>query len=204
MDIAQPLLALSLRRPIFHSEADFQHELAWEIRRCLPDCEVRLERPHSDGQLGATDIVILQRGVSHGIELKYCTKGFEGRIAEENFRLKAHGAQDLRRYDVCKDIYRLEMFNKRHCGTSTMLLLTNDAAYWAQNSAENLCDADFRISSGRELAGILRWADHTSAGTKKGREFDIPLANRYFLNWQDYSDVSGRGGQFRFLRIDIP
>ena len=32
MNIKQILLGLSTNRPLFHSEADFQHELAWASR----------------------------------------------------------------------------------------------------------------------------------------------------------------------------
>lgn len=34
---------LSLWRPIFHSEADFQFSLAWIIKEIYPNCEIRLE-----------------------------------------------------------------------------------------------------------------------------------------------------------------
>lgn len=37
------LSTLSVKRPIFHSEADFQHSLAWEIREHYPESEIRLE-----------------------------------------------------------------------------------------------------------------------------------------------------------------
>ena len=43
LDIANLMLGLSKSRPIFHSEADFQHALAWQIHERLPDCQVRLE-----------------------------------------------------------------------------------------------------------------------------------------------------------------
>lgn len=38
-------------RPVFHSEADFQHALAWSIHRVYPDAKIRLEyRPPSFGR----------------------------------------------------------------------------------------------------------------------------------------------------------
>ena len=43
MDIDGLMAKLSKRRQIFHSEADFQHALAWEIHLANPDCQVRLE-----------------------------------------------------------------------------------------------------------------------------------------------------------------
>jgi hypothetical protein len=38
------LPSLSRERPIFHSEADFQHALAWHIHPRHPDTRVRLEQ----------------------------------------------------------------------------------------------------------------------------------------------------------------
>ena len=38
------LASLAKRRPIFHSEADFQHALAWEIQKQCPSANVRLEK----------------------------------------------------------------------------------------------------------------------------------------------------------------
>ena len=34
---------LAKYRKIFHSEADFQHALAWQIHKEMPDCKIRLE-----------------------------------------------------------------------------------------------------------------------------------------------------------------
>ena len=33
---------LAKHRPVFHSEADFQFALAWQIRASMPETEVRL------------------------------------------------------------------------------------------------------------------------------------------------------------------
>ena len=43
LDIANLMLGLSTARPIFHSEADFQHAFAWQLHERLPDCQIRLE-----------------------------------------------------------------------------------------------------------------------------------------------------------------
>ena len=37
------LAGLSAKRPVFHSEADFQHAFAWEVHLLDPRIEVRLE-----------------------------------------------------------------------------------------------------------------------------------------------------------------
>ena len=45
IDIVGLMSALAARRPVFHSEADFQHALAWELHTRLPALDVRLELP---------------------------------------------------------------------------------------------------------------------------------------------------------------
>jgi hypothetical protein len=45
LSVSAVLTALAKQRPIFHSEADFQHAIAWEIHKHLPRASVRLERP---------------------------------------------------------------------------------------------------------------------------------------------------------------
>lgn len=45
-DIEAVLQSLSTVRPVFHSEADFQHALAWALRDGQVVRDVRLDRPH--------------------------------------------------------------------------------------------------------------------------------------------------------------
>ena len=100
MDINRPLLELKKKRQIFHSEADFQFALAWEIQRCYPDAKVRLEYcPAEIDPSMHIDILVIMDELWYPIELKYkslkCTKLVE----DEIYKLKNHGAQDLGRYD---------------------------------------------------------------------------------------------------------
>ena len=43
-NISQLLGDLALEKPVFHSELDFQHPLAWRIREVVPGTELLLER----------------------------------------------------------------------------------------------------------------------------------------------------------------
>ena len=43
LDIYEIMHQLSIWRPIFHSEADFQFSLAWMIKEQYPNCDIRLE-----------------------------------------------------------------------------------------------------------------------------------------------------------------
>jgi hypothetical protein len=43
LDFPDLLARLARNRPVFHSEADFQHALAWEIHSLHPTAKIRLE-----------------------------------------------------------------------------------------------------------------------------------------------------------------
>ncbi len=44
-DVHVLLRKLAAKRPLFHSEADFQHALAWELHEDDPELAIRLEYP---------------------------------------------------------------------------------------------------------------------------------------------------------------
>ena len=72
-------------RPIFLSEADFQHALAWQIQVENPTASVRLEiRPERRTRL---DLLVGVDEERVAIELKYLVARFEGMVGEERFEL---------------------------------------------------------------------------------------------------------------------
>jgi hypothetical protein len=110
VDLEHALGQLAQLRPVFHSESDFQLALAWQVRLEAPDVQVRLEtRPltniHLD--LAFQDPVT---GHSTAVEVKYLTRFWAGTVNGERYDLKNQGAQDIRAYDVIKDITRVESF----------------------------------------------------------------------------------------------
>jgi hypothetical protein len=195
--------SLAVRRPIFHSEADFQHEFAWQARVASPDLRVRLERPFPGRASGAIDIIFERSGAEHAIELKYLTRLYEGDCGGENFKLKNQGAQDVRSYDVCKDISRIEAFCSAPGRIGSVVVLTNEPYYWKARLKVGTCAEAFDISGTGELAGELAWAEHTGAGTKKNREEPIMLTHRHSPEWKDYSEVSGKNGRFRYFTLSV-
>ena len=77
LDIEGLLNSLAEVRKVFHSEADFQHALAWQIHQAAPDSQVRLEVdafPDQDRRR-FLDIWLPVDGIA--IELKYVTKKLE-------------------------------------------------------------------------------------------------------------------------------
>ena len=180
-------MAALQERCVFHSEADFQHHLAWHIHNELGHGEIRLEHPFlkSDSNHREYCDIVLKSPSRIGIELKYKTRSMSININGECFELKNQAAQDLGRYDFLKDVSRL----KRWCienriGSGYAILLTNDRSYWTCPKKTNTADKDFRIHN-RTVSGKLAWGSGASAGTTKGREARIVLHDKYDLEWKD-------------------
>ena len=131
LDLPGLLSRLSRKRPLFHSEADFQHALAWEIHHKFPDAKVRLEyRPSSVEVKMYVDIwVVMAGGKTWAIELKYKTRSLDVVVEGKRYRLLNQSAQDIARYDFLRDVVRLERITQTSseiCGAA--ILLTNDTA----------------------------------------------------------------------------
>lgn len=194
------MTSLARRRPVFWSEADFQHELALELRTSDPDLHVRLEYPLGVDIRGAVDILILAQDPC-ALELKYLCKGLNALVGDEQFTLRHQGAHDIRRYDVCKDVARMERYAERTGHAAGVLVLTNEPAYWQPRRRADTADAAFNLADLSELSGRLIWSELAGEGTMRGRTSPIELANSYPLAWRDYSDVGGVAGRFRYLWI---
>lgn len=210
LDIDDLMSGLFLRRRIFHSEADFQHALAWHIHETHPDCDVRLEFNASGaGQRRlALDIWISANQVHLAIELKYCTRLLSLDWLNEQFALRDQSAQDTRRYDFLKDIQRIEQVldMREDANRGFAVLLTNDHRYWTPSTNTGAVDSAFRIHDGRRVSsGNLQWSDKAGVGTIRNREAPVQLRNSYRMRWRDYSSFGDNPGQtFRYLAIEIP
>ena len=204
LSIYSLLATLAESRKVFHSEADFQHALAWQIHKIAPDRRVRLEVdafPDQDRRR-SLDIWIPVDGIA--IELKYVTRKLELEQDGESFALRNHSAQDTRRYDFLMDIQRLETMLSNRCKVGYAVLLTNDSSYWKIPATRDTVDAAFRIHEGRDISGELAWAARAGSGTVRGRESPIKLRGSYRLSWQDYSTFVGRPyGKFRYLAVTV-
>ena len=207
MQNSDPVMSqLSQLRKIFHSEADFQHAFAWELRNMNPSASVSLERPYkTSGANLHLDMLFQNNGQSVAVELKYKTLKLQHGTDEHGFQLLNQSAQDVGRYDFIKDIWRLETIIKYipNC-TGWAILLTNDASYWRPPSRDNTVDSSFRLTDGATLSGIRLWGNRASAGTMKNREKPLALTGTYKLSWRDYSVVSpSKNGKFKYLALRV-
>ena len=159
---------LARDRPVFHSEADFQHSLGWQIHRTNPEHAVRFEyKPRAELAM-YVDLWLATAGVV--VELKYRTRKLECEIGGEPFLLCDQAAGPPSRYSFLKDVERLEFFVSTvpDVRSGLALFLTNDAAYWKGPSHPNLVDSKFRLHEGRQVAGEMAWSEACKRRNEEG------------------------------------
>jgi len=202
------LIAMRATRSVFHSEADLQHHLAWQAHLLDPLLEVRLEfRP--DARIReSVDVMLLRSDLDMAtfIELKYLKAAWSGVVSSERFDLPNTGAHDIVRYDVIKDLQRLERFVDGRPGSSgLMLCLTNDSLHWREPTGMRATIAEsFPIHECSRIHGIREWDQRAGAGTTRGRTSPLSLRGQYSLEWRPYSRVdNGRTGEFRLLAVAV-
>lgn len=203
MNIHKILASLSKRRPVFHSEADFQHALAWEIQLSSQTALVRLEQQvASKGSRVHLDILVKDQSHIVAVELKYKTKKASIDCEDEQFHLRNQSAQDIGRYDFAKDIQRIERYVEAHPGSEGyIVLLTNDPTYWQESKKPHAVDAAFRIHEGRTISGELAWGVGASIGTMRTREPTIKIRASYDLVWHNFSYIDQQ--VFRYVAVHV-
>lgn len=190
---------LSKKRPVFHSEADFQLAFGNLLSK---DFEVRLERPflnipfnhNSKILIPKMELDIFLPKEMIGIELKYKTIKGDFLNNDEHYNLKNHGAQNLGRFDFFEDLRRLTSLKK--CGkikSGFVVFLTNDHLYWKKITRKNFSiqfDMSERIIDSRTQ---LNWEGTPSVGSvtskRMGNYIPILLENEISLKWREYSNV---------------
>mgnify|MGYP004093375885 CR=1 FL=1 len=84
-------MRLAARRPVFHSEADFQFALAWQIHTDHPAAHIRLEtRPLPEENL-RLDLHVDLDGYRVAVECKYMVRELDVTVAGERFALRKQG-----------------------------------------------------------------------------------------------------------------
>lgn len=206
LNLAGILNSLSHKRPLFHSEADFQFALAWEIQLHHPNASVRLEYCPKEAPHLHLDLIVELNGKSYPIELKYKTRKLECVLDDECYNLKNHGAQDTGKYDCLLDIQRLEQCRHllKSFGSGYVIWLTNDPSYWSAPQRAGTTFEAFSIHEKTRKFGTMAWASHTGPGTKAGRENPITLTGTYSIHWADYSHLPvPHAGDLRYVLLEI-
>ena len=198
------LETLARTRPVFHSEADFQHALAWHWKERSPNAVVRLEyRLPFEGERSYADLWVRDAGQTTYVELKYWTRALTVQVDDETFTLANQAAQDISRYDFIKDLCRVERVVGQGLTTRGFVVaLTNDPGYW-NPARPGTVDAAFRLDEDRALAGQLAWAAHAGVGTTRSREQILGLEREYRCHWEPYSNLGVPRGEFRYLLASV-
>ena len=208
LNITEIMKNLAKDRPIFHSEADFQHALAWHIHKKRKNCQVRLEYPFQGKGKNRKYLDIWLPSIEIAIELKYRTRELKHQQGKEFFGLRNQAAQPTLRYDFIKDIQRLEQVTGPGglAKTGFAIFLTNDPSYRRHPRKTNPVDIAFRLDKGVvEGKKNLDWTEETSPGTKKNREKAIELEKSYKLKWEIFSNLGKENNQeFRYLAVEVP
>lgn len=202
------LSQLSNVRPLFHSEADFQLALGWQVRTACPSARVRLELPVPGWPSAARlDVLVHAGGEAVALELKYRKARLDVVHDDEQFHLRNQSARDHGRYDFLKDVCRLQVISPVMPCRRYAVLLTNDSGYWLKRHGwEDTQDAAFRLHEARELTGALQWSARAGPGVVGGRERPLVLTNTYQCLWRPYSEPApgAINGAFRYLLVEVP
>ena len=206
MNIHELMKGLAECRPIFHSEADFQHALAWHIKESMPSCEVRLEwKPPLED---SWHIDIWLPTFATAIELKYPTRApFDICHNGERFKLEKHPSPRAR-YSFVKDIGRIERM-VAECDDvehGFAVLLTNRKSLWKapRPDWQGTYDAEFRLHEGRKLSSELSWRPGSANLKNKRRKYPIRLQNTYSIQWSDFSSFYvHENSRFRYLAVEV-
>lgn len=209
------LAQLATHRPVFHSEADFQHELA--LRLSYAGYRVRLEVPLTI-QINGSDIeaqldllVIDPDQQRTAIELKYVTEQKLINRDGEIFNLKGNWGTNLSRFDGWADFRRVGAFVAAgHVDKGLTVFLTNKEDAWNVDASQtdNL-GQQFSMHEGRDVGAnsMLDWVGNVgvnNVGTKRLPPYSpIHATHGSVCSWKDYSDFEGRNGRFRYLLHEV-
>lgn len=205
MDINAIMEFLANKRPLFHSEADFQFALAWEIKSRYPQTEIRLEVPFGGTVNGRIDIIVSHLTGVYPIELKYLKKHLRCAVDDEQYDL-AEGVHDLDMHDCIKDIARIETFRGQLAGfrRGYAVWLTNDPAYW--NASYNASYySEFHAPHDSIKAGVIQYKNGAKLLSNPGYAAPIELAGHYHIAWEKFSSVgTAKNGKFKYavIRVD--
>lgn len=203
INILEVLQSLAEKRPIFHSEADFQHALAWEIHSRYPKSKIRLEfKPPNIRSRIYTDIWVAYQGKVFAIELKYKTKKINCKYNNESFSLLNQSAYPGGRYDFLRDIQRLEhIISKNNKTIGYAIFLTNDRNYWNESKRKYTVDSNFKIHDGKKIEGKLQWKGKLAKWMQSRKNFKIK--STYKLKWNAYSRVLNSEFKHLLVKIDL-
>lgn len=192
---------------VFFNEAHFQSEFTISLNKKLKGENYKLILEYSPKyKKYRVDLLVidLKEEKRFIIEFKYVTKTAEIKVADGLFiNLKYQGAYDVRRYQIWKDIHKLEdLTDHGKCDGGFFILITNADKLIKEVPKDNL-DSEFDISKGTHPSKIggLYWS-YSSPKTEKRYPNKIPIRSQYTFNYSVYSGSKPQS-EFKYLVLKI-
>lgn len=201
-ELIEIMRELAQVRPIFHSEADFQHELGCLIRS--KGRRVRLERPFKTPLKFELDLEV---DGEIAIELKYKKALLKYTSDTELFDLSSAGAYPDNRFKIINDAKRVrDLVDQMFHSKGFTIFLTNDKEYWCSDAKKTIAE-QFDLTEGRKFTKgtSLSLVDANAKNPKQ--QIDIRFED--IIRWQDYKNDTNKeleklnNGLFRFFVIDV-
>ncbi|ANT63100.1 hypothetical protein AYJ57_21765 (plasmid) [Salipiger sp. CCB-MM3] len=182
IDLTPYLRALAVRRPVFHSKPDLQHELVTHARSRDPEIEVRAGAPAMLPHKAFLDVILKAGAFEFALEIMYCTRSLKTSIDGESFDLVDQVAQGARFQTFLQGVERLKAFaNSSSSRAGAALMVTNDPVFWSPHTM---------VRDSLQSAHLI----HPPA----------ILRDQLRANWRGYSKIPGQTfGTFNCLLVPI-
>lgn len=207
LNMTQVIDQLKEKRSVFHSEADFQFALAWQIKKIYQDqVDIHLEVPLSTDKKDRLDILVKMGNKNIPIELKY----FHSELTFNEYRLSKQN-DTWRSQRVLKDLERAENYAYKNNSSGDQegyaLLICNEEKYWTPKK-DNLTYYHFRLEDGRTLKEneTLEWITDNDFASEKALKYGdhLTFRNDYLIEWKEYSKLdNSKKGQFKYLLLEV-
>lgn len=190
---------LSVKRPIFHSEGDFQYSFAREIEIKYKDIKIRCDWRRIIGSKEIwIDLTLFDNnGNETFIEIKYISKQYKGVVNGELFECKSQGGHTEGRYNFLKDIKRIEELNAK----GFAVFLTNDDKYWDYLKYAGVIDKEFLLKEGYTFKKDVSYNWKSECKTYKKKD-PIKFKNDYKINWLSFGELNSCSYRYTLIEIN--
>lgn len=199
LDIEKVLKVVSINRPLFHNEKDFQFEFAVSIQQLGYKTRLETYVGKENGKRKYIDLVAIdeKKQECYIFEFKYKIINKKVIINKEVYDLFNHGARDLGSYAFLKDVERIEkLIGKSIFGYKVKegyaIFLTNDLGYTRGFMHNSLCYnyglEEGKVFKSNSTINFLIPKDKEKRDTCVSHLGEITFKNEYKINWKDYSE----------------
>lgn len=185
---------------LFVSERNLQSEFILEAKSLYPSCELYPEYAVTiGGKTCHIDLLIKDMDEEEVVEFKYVVGGGKINLAYGGtYTLKKQAAINIRRYQIYKDIERLEELKSSKGITGYVCLITNMKGFW-NGSPRTKKAKDFELKDGTVINAGKHGFSGTSALSKTYHS--ISLKGKYRIKYDDY--CTSYGDEYKSLVIKV-